>query len=66
MSAAGAPPEHCATGDMDTHLAEVKLVTDGQTIFRVAQRQSSGRAAQGHWPSSAIDEITHGAGRRRG
>jgi hypothetical protein len=25
------------TADMDTHLAEVKLVTDGQSIFRVAQ-----------------------------
>lgn len=25
------------TADMDTHLASVKLVTDGQTIFRVAQ-----------------------------
>lgn len=25
------------TADMDTHLAEVRLVTDGHTIFRVAQ-----------------------------
>jgi DNA-binding transcriptional MerR regulator len=25
-----------STGDMDRHLAEVRLVTDGQTIFRVA------------------------------
>jgi purine nucleoside permease len=25
------------TADMDGHLASVKLVTDGQTIFRVAQ-----------------------------
>ncbi len=25
------------TADMDAHLAEVKLVTDGQSIFRVAQ-----------------------------
>ena len=25
------------TADMDTHLASVRLVTDGQTIFRVAQ-----------------------------
>ena len=25
------------TADMDRHLAEVRLVTDGQTIFRVAQ-----------------------------
>ena len=25
------------TADMDTHLAEVKLVTDGRSIFRVAQ-----------------------------
>ncbi|HAX82396.1 MAG TPA: hypothetical protein DCY40_07515, partial [Actinobacteria bacterium] len=28
------------TGDMDTHLAEVKLVTDGQTIFRVASNEA--------------------------
>jgi len=25
------------TADMDTHLAEVRLITDGHTIFRVAQ-----------------------------
>jgi hypothetical protein len=25
-----------STGDMDRHLAEVQLVTDGQSIFRVA------------------------------
>ncbi|MDJ0961306.1 MAG: MerR family transcriptional regulator [Acidimicrobiia bacterium] len=28
------------TADMDRHLAEVRLVTDGQTIFRVAQDES--------------------------
>ncbi len=27
------------TADMDKHLAEVKLVTDGQTIFRVAESE---------------------------
>jgi hypothetical protein len=28
------------TADMDAHLSQVKLVTDGQSIFRVAESES--------------------------
>jgi hypothetical protein len=49
------------TGDMDTHLAEVKLVTDGQTIFRVASNEAELLDALREGQLAffvAIDEIT--------
>ncbi len=49
------------TGDMDHHLAEVKLVTDGQTIFRVAsnERELLDALREGQLAFFvAIDEIT--------
>ncbi len=49
------------TGDMDTHLAEVKLVTDGLTIFRVAsnERELLDALREGQLAFFvAIDEIT--------
>ncbi|MFP5330826.1 MAG: helix-turn-helix domain-containing protein [Acidimicrobiia bacterium] len=47
--------------DMDTHLAEVKLVTDGQTIFRIARDDGQLMDALREGQLSffvAIDEIT--------
>lgn len=49
------------TADMDTHLAEVKLVTDGQSIFRVASDDSELIDALREGQMAffvAIDEIT--------
>ncbi len=49
-------------GDMDTHLSEVKLVTDGQSIFRVSSDE--GELMDALWEGQlaffvAIDEIVH-------
>lgn len=47
--------------DMDTHLAEVKLVTDGQTIFRIARDDGQLMDALREGQLAffvAIDEIT--------
>lgn len=47
--------------DMDSHLAEVKLVTDGQTIFRIARDDGQLMDALREGQLSffvAIDEIT--------
>jgi DNA-binding transcriptional MerR regulator len=49
------------TGNMDTHLAEVKLVTDGQTIFRIASNDEELLDALREGQLAffvAIDEIT--------
>ncbi len=49
------------TGNMDTHLAEVKLVTDGQTIFRIASNDAELLDALREGQLAffvAIDEIT--------
>lgn len=49
------------TGDMETHLASVKLVTDGQSIFRVASNDEELLDALREGQLSffvAIDEIT--------
>ena len=49
-------------GDMDNHLSEVKLVTDGQTIFRVSSDEGELMDALREGQLAffvAIDEIVH-------
>jgi DNA-binding transcriptional MerR regulator len=49
-------------GDMDTHLSEVKLVTDGQSIFRVSSDEGELMDALREGQLAffvAIDEIVH-------
>jgi hypothetical protein len=49
-------------GDMDNHLSEVKLVTDGQTIFRVSSDEGELMDALREGQLAffvAIDELVH-------